>query len=114
VAYPLQTGQCPLKVSTAYLSVDKRVYIRYNICMNQVQIKVSVSQQLNDLLQSKAARLGVPITQLVKHLIIKDVEEEEYPTFQASERTEKRTKKALEEYDKAVTVENIPEFFKNL
>lgn len=61
----------------------------------QVQLKISLSQQLNGLLQSKALRLGLPVTQFVKHLIVKDVEDEEYPTFQMSERTEKRLKEAL-------------------
>ena len=42
----------------------------------QIQLKISLSDQLNDLLQSKAARLGIPVTQFVKHLIIKDVETE--------------------------------------
>lgn len=81
----------------------------------QVQLKVSLSQQLNDLLQSKAIRLGLPVTQFVKHLIIKEVEEE-YPTFQMSERTERNVKKATEDYKKgkSVKVENISEFFKNL
>lgn len=82
----------------------------------QVQLKMSLSQQLNDLLQSKAMKLGIPVTQFVKHLIIKEVKDEEYPTFQMSDRTEKRLKKAMEEYKqgKSVKVDNISEFFKNL
>ena len=81
---------------------------------SQIQIKISLSEQLNDRLESKAARLGVPVTQFVKHLILKEVENEEYPTFKASDRVEKNTKKALEEYDQAIEVKNIQEFFKNL
>lgn len=41
----------------------------------QVQIKVSLSTKLNELLRLKADTLGVPTTQLVKHLIIKEVED---------------------------------------
>lgn len=52
---------------------------------SQIQLKISLSEQLNDLLESKAARLGVPVTQLVKHLILKEVKNEDYPLFQASE-----------------------------
>lgn len=77
----------------------------------QIQLKISLSEQLNDLLESKAARLGVPVTQLVKHLILKEVENEEYPTFAASEQLERNTKKALEEYNKAV---DASDFFQTL
>ena len=37
----------------------------------------------------------MPVTQFVKHLIIKEVEDEQYPIFQMSDRTEKRLKEAL-------------------
>ncbi len=80
----------------------------------QVQLKISLSQQLNELLASKAARVGVPVTQLVKHLIIKEVEDLEYPTFQMSARTEKRTQEAMEHIDEAVEIDDIAEFFKQL
>lgn len=77
----------------------------------QIQLKISLSEQLNELLQSRAARFGLPITQFVKHLIIKEVENEQYPTFQASEWLEKKTEKALKEYGKAI---NASDFFKQL
>lgn len=80
----------------------------------QVQLKISLSEQLIDLLESKAARLGVPITQLVKHLIIKEVEGEGHPTFQMSKRTEKRLREAMKHIDKAVVVDDIHEYFKKL
>jgi hypothetical protein len=80
----------------------------------QIQIRVSISQQLGDLLKSKAERLGVPITQLVKHLIIDEVKDEEYPIFKASDATEKAAKMAMEHIDEAVDIDNVNEFFKNL
>jgi len=80
----------------------------------QIQIRVSISQQLGDLLKSKAERLGVPITQLVKHLIIDEVRNEEYPVFKASAVTEKAAKEAMEHIDQAVDIDNVNEFFKNL
>lgn len=82
----------------------------------QIQLKVSLSQQLSDLLQSKASRLGVPVTQFVKHIIIKEVEREDFPTFQMSERTEQKIKEAMEDYaaGKAVKVDDISKFFKKL
>ena len=80
----------------------------------QIQIRISISQQLGDLLKSKAERLGVPITQLVKHLIIDEVRDEEYPVFKASDTTEKAAKEAMEHIDEAVDINNVNEFFKNL
>jgi len=80
----------------------------------QVQLKLSLSQQLNDLLQSKAIRLGVPATQFVKHLIIKEVEDEQYPMFEASKRTIRNAKKAMREIDKSVVVNDVHKFFKEL
>ena len=81
---------------------------------NQVQLKISLSQQLNNLLVSKAARLGLPVTQFVKHLIIKEVDEEEYPVYEASARTERKTAYALKNIHKSVLIDDISEYFKNL
>jgi hypothetical protein len=80
----------------------------------QIQIRVSISQQLGDLLKSKAERLGVPMTQLVKHLIIDEVKDEEYPIFKASDATERAANEAMKHIDQAVDVENVNEFFDNL
>ena len=82
-----------------------------NVQSSQIQLKISLSEQLNDLLESKAARLGVPVTQLVKHLILKEVENEDYPMFQASEQVEKNTQEALRQISKAV---DASDFFKTL
>lgn len=81
---------------------------------SQVQLKISLSEQLNDLLQSKAARIGVPITQFVKHLIIREVEDEVFPTFEASEWLEKKTQRAMSNIKKGTEVKDIHQFFKNL
>lgn len=80
----------------------------------QVQLKISLSDQLNDLLLSRATRLGIPVTQLVKHLIIKEVETEEYPVFKASKETEKAAQKALDELSDLKPVTDIHEYFKQL
>ncbi len=80
----------------------------------QVQLRVSLPEELNELLQAKAARFGVRVTQFVKYLIIKDVENEVYPTHQASEWLEEKTKKAMETIDRAVGVKDVHKFFKNL
>lgn len=80
---------------------------------SQVQIKISLSGQLNDLLKGKAQRLGLPVTQLVKYILIKEVEKDEYPTFTASENLEQISEKALKEIDKSVEVKDVDKFFKN-
>ena len=56
----------------------------------------------------------MPLASYIKHLIIKDVENLEYPIFEASDRTIKAYKKALRDKDKAIEVTNVKDFFKNL
>lgn len=77
----------------------------------QVQLKISLSEQLNELLISKAASIGVPVTQFVKHLIIKEVEDLEYPTFQMSQSSDKKALEAMQQIDEAVDASG---FFKQL
>ena len=80
---------------------------------NQAQIKISLSEQLNNLLKYKATRLGVPVTQLIKYIIIKDIEEE-VPIFTASSQLEKISEKAIKELNKSVIVDDVDDFFQNL
>ncbi|HRN96702.1 MAG TPA: hypothetical protein PLD54_04605 [Candidatus Levybacteria bacterium] len=80
---------------------------------SQIQLKISLSPQLNDHLESKAARLGVPVTQFVKHLILKEVDREEYPVFQMSPRTEKRAQQALKDYKDGKAID-ASDFFAQL
>jgi len=80
---------------------------------NQAQIKISLSEQLNNLLKNKATRLGVPVTQLIKYIIIKDIEEE-VPVFTASSQLEKISEKAIKEIKKSEVINNIDDFFQNL
>ncbi len=75
------------------------------------QLKINLPEELQSLLQTKASRFGVPLTQYVKHLIMKDVEDEEYPVFKTSEETENAARQALKDLDKAVDAKN---FFKQL
>lgn len=80
----------------------------------QSQIKINLPLALKDYLESKAKKFDMPIAGYVKHLILKDVGDLEYPTFQMSARTEKIALKALKNRDKAIRVTNVAEFFKNL
>ena len=76
-----------------------------------IQLKINLTVQLQELLASKAGKFGVPLTQYVKHVLMKDVEDTEYPVFKASEETEKAAREALEQLDKAVDVKS---FFRQL
>lgn len=76
-----------------------------------IQIKINLTEELQDLLASKASKFGVPLTQYVKHVLMKDVEDEEYPMFKASQATEKAAMEALQQLDNAVDSKN---FFKQL
>lgn len=80
----------------------------------QAQIKLNLPLALKDYLESKASKFGMPLAGYIKHLILKDVADMEYPTFEASERTIKKAKAALENRDKSILVEDVDTFFKNL
>lgn len=80
----------------------------------QTQIKINLPVALKDYLESKASKYGMPLAGYVKHLILKDVEGIDYPTFEASDKTIETYKKALHDKDKAVEVTDIDKFFKDL
>lgn len=80
----------------------------------QAQIKVNLPIQLKEYLESKANKFGMPLAGYVKHLILEDVAEMDYPEFEASERTIKKAKKALKGKNKSILVKDVDEFFKNL
>ena len=82
----------------------------------QAQIKITLPVQLLDFLESKARRFGLPVAAYLRHLVVKDVEDMEYPVFQASKRVEKAYKKAMADYKsgKFVRVGNLDEYFSNL
>jgi len=80
----------------------------------QAQIKLNLPLALKEYLESKAMKFGLPLAAYIKHLILKEVEEMEYPIFEASDRTIQAYKKALKEKHKAVKITDINEFFKNL
>ena len=50
----------------------------------------------------------------IRHLILKDIEDMDYPTYIASDKTVKEYRKALINKDKAIEVRDIDEFFDNL
>lgn len=82
----------------------------------QSQIKINLPLNLKEFVESKASQLGIPLASYIKHLIIKDVENMSYPTYQASEQTEKAYRKALKDQKegKLIKVDNLDKFFKEL
>jgi len=83
---------------------------------SQAQIKVNIPVNMKDYLESKASKFGMPVAGYIKHLILKDIEEMDYPTYQASEETEKAYKKAIEENEagKTLKVKDVDDFFEKL
>lgn len=80
----------------------------------QVQLKVSLSEQSNTLLKARADQLGLPVTQFVKHIIIKEIEESMYPVFTASKKIQEQAKKSLNEMEKSEEVVDIADYFNKL
>ena len=81
----------------------------------QAQIKVNLSVSLKEYLESKAQKFGMPLSGYIKHLILKDVEDMEYPVFELSESSEKAYKDALKNRKKAIKVDgDIKTFLDNL
>ncbi len=80
----------------------------------QTQIKINLPIQLKDFLESKARKYGLPIATYVKHLILKEIKDLEYPEFEPSERTIKKAEAALRNKNKSTLVEDLQDFFKKL
>jgi len=80
----------------------------------QAQVKLNLPLALKDFLESKAMKFDMPIAGYIKHLILKDVADMEYPTFQISKASELKAKKALKERKKAGKISDVSAYFKNL
>ena len=82
----------------------------------QSQVKINLPQPMKDYLESKASKFGIPLAGYVKHLILKDIESMEYPTYKASSKTEETYEKAIKEYKqgKLEKIDNIEKFFDEL
>lgn len=80
----------------------------------QAQIKITLPLALKGFLESKAQKFGLPIASYVRHLIVRDVEDMEYPVFEASDSTIKAYKKSMKEKDKAISFKNVEELDKYL
>lgn len=80
----------------------------------QAQVKITLPLALKEFLESKAFKFDMPISSYIRHLILKDVEDLEYPVFQVSDKTVKKAKEAVKNKDKSILVGDVDKFFKNL
>ncbi len=72
----------------------------YHLTMNKLQI--TLTDQENDILATKAAQLGYSVTKYVKLLlgktVLENIESANCPTFQLSKKAQEQTEKAHQEY----------------
>lgn len=80
----------------------------------QAQIKLNLPLSLKEYLESKAGKFGIPLAAYIRHLILKDIEDMDYPTYAASDKTVIEYRKALKNRDKAIEVKDLDKFFDNL
>lgn len=80
----------------------------------QTQIKINLPFALKEFLESKAKKYEMPIAGYIKHLILNDVADLDYPIFPISEASEKKAKTALTQRKKAIKVTNVANYFSKL
>lgn len=80
----------------------------------QSQIKINLPIRLKDYLESRSKKFGMPIAGYVKHLILNDISDLDFPTFEISSASEEKASKALVNRKKAVEITNVAEYLKKL
>ncbi|MBI2465450.1 hypothetical protein HYV64_04895 [Candidatus Shapirobacteria bacterium] len=83
--------------------------------MNQAitQIKISLPVALKNEVKKRADKWGMTLASYIKYLMVNKVEEE-YPTFEASDRVKKRVADSLSGKSKSIKIDNIDEYFAKL
>ncbi len=80
----------------------------------QIQLRLTLSDQLYDFLQGQANRFGLTVTQVVKHMILEKAQKEEFPIYEMSERTKSKAVKAMVDINKSVLVSDVDTYFDSL
>lgn len=80
----------------------------------QIQLRLTLSDQLYDFLQGQASRFGLTVTQVVKHLIIEKAQKDEFPIFEMSDRTKAKAEKAMVDINKSALVSDVDKYFDTL
>lgn len=94
----------------------------HNVCMNTAVINFRVDPKVKSGAKAFANSLGLNLSTLidgylkylVKNKAVIFTADGAVPVYKASKWLDRKTEKALKEVDKAVEVEDIHEFFKNL
>lgn len=81
---------------------------------NTTQVKVTIPNPLIDFLSSKAEMFGLTLSGYIKHLILNDVKDMEYPVYRASSSLEASYKRAQTEKAQALEVEDVADFISKL
>ena len=63
-----------------------------------IQVKLTLPKKIKDYYDSKAAEFDMQTSTFIKYLLIKNIEDESIPTYQASKYTEKYIANGLQEY----------------
>jgi len=80
----------------------------------QTQIKINLPVDLRDFLYTKSQKYGMPMAGYIKHLILKDVADLEYPVYQISKKSEKKAIKAIREKKRAIKVSDVSQYFRSI
>jgi len=91
-------------MGTRLYKVHEKGWYNGLMVTQQAQIKITLPVQLLDFLESKARRFGLPVAAYLRHLVLKDVGETQYPEFEMSNKTEKLLEEAIKNRNRAVRV----------
>lgn len=82
----------------------------------QTQIRVTLPNQLQSFLQTKADKFGLSMAAYVRNLIINDIKDLDIPTYQMSKKTEENALQAKKDHQQGKTIEihNVDKFLNNL
>lgn len=77
----------------------------------QIQLRLTLSDQLYDFLLGQASRFGLTVTQVVKHMILEKAQKDDYPIYEMSTRTKTKAEKAMENIKKSTIVSDVDKYF---
>lgn len=80
------------------------------------QVKVTLPEQLYFFLKSKADKFDLPVSSYIRNLVINDVKDLGFPTFEMSAKNEKIGSKALTDFKKGNIhhIKNIDKYLDSL
>lgn len=75
------------------------------------QIKITLPPALKKYVQNRAQRFDLPLAGYLKHLILNDIEQTDFPIYTPSRRTQEKIAWAVKNLNKFERVEDIKGFF---